>query len=334
MLQPSTLLQKRYRIIELHEMGRENLVYRAQDEFRRADVAVKENAYHDDAHQRQFRLEGVILANLIHPNIPRALDFLDEDGQQFIIMDFIEGISLQQLLQQRSLATEEILNWAAALCDALAYLHSHIPTIIHRDVEPSNIILANNSRIFLVDFGYAKIYTKELEADLQKRRTTRTDTRSDQYSLAATIYFLLTGAPPVDGLQRAMDKSVLQPIRPQRLDLSASTEEAIYRALSIDADARFASIDEFKSALKPENKESRKQLGNSGAEKRGEPIHGDFETSEFCYSSPAINLIRSHGFNFSSSASRLFRSNNSSRRAAARSNSRALAASFICFSIS
>lgn len=275
MLEASTLLHDRYRIIGLHEMGRENAVYRAYDESLKVDVAIKENAHRDDARQRQFRsedaipigayqqqfrLEGVILANLVHPNIPRAIDFLDEDGRQFIVMDFIEGINLQQLMKQRRLGTEEILDWVVSLCDTLAYLHSRVPAIIHRDVEPSNIILANNGQIFLVDFGYVKVYSKESEAVVQKRSVARTDARSDQYSLAATLYCLLAGAPPVDSLKRAMDKETLQPIQPPRPDLPASVEAAIYRALSIDPAGRFKNIEEFKAALQPKKPKARKGI--------------------------------------------------------------------------
>ncbi|HLA05898.1 MAG TPA: serine/threonine-protein kinase [Anaerolineales bacterium] len=260
MLKDSTLLRKRYRIVKLHEMGRENPVYRAYDEILRADVAIKENAYRDETHQHQFKLEGVILANLIHPNIPRAFDFLDENGRQFIIMDFIEGINLQQLMQQRKPATEEILDWAVTLCDVLAYLHSRKPAIIHRDVEPSNIILANNDRVLLVDFGFAKIYQTESEVALQKHGIARTDTRSDQYSLAATIYWALTGAPPVDSMERVMQKAGLHPIRPGRPDLPDSAEEAIFRALSIEPDGRFSNLEDFKSALQPEQHRVKKPI--------------------------------------------------------------------------
>ena len=253
-------------------MGRENAVYLAHDESRGVDVAIKENTYSDPAHQRQFRLEGLLLANLRHPNIPRGIDSFDADGRQFIVMDFIEGINLLQLPLQRKPGTEEILHWAARICDTLAYLHSLTPPILHRDVEPSNIILTGDGRLFLIDFGLAKVYNAEdvmpsgatpapsaasspdeTSAPVQHRDIVRTDPRTDQYSLAATIYCLLTGAPPVDSLGRLFGKVDLQPIRPSRPDLSASAEEAIFRALSIEPDGRFSDIGSFKSALRAGN---------------------------------------------------------------------------------
>ena len=260
MLTPSTLLRNRYRIIRLHEIGRENPVHLAHDERQGFDVAIKENTFHDPDHQQQFRLEGVLLANIIHPNIPRGIDFLDDEGRQFIVMDFIEGVNLEQLIQQRKPGVDEIIDWSATICDTLAYLHSRKPTIIHRDVEPSNIILAPNGLLFLVDFGFAKVYQEESEAIFKKRGVARTDARSDQYSLAATMYYLLTGAPPVDGLKRAMDKETLQPIQPPRPDLPRVVEKAIYRALSIDPAERFSNIEDFKSAIMSNKKGEKRSI--------------------------------------------------------------------------
>jgi serine/threonine protein kinase len=192
----------------VHELGRDNPVYLAYDEHQDIEVAIKENAHHDTVYRRQFELEATILANVNHPGIPRAFDCFMEDGRQFFVMDYIEGINLQQLMQQRKPNTGEILNWAGQLCDILSYLHSRNPIIIHRDVEPSNIILTPDSRIFLVDFGFAKVYRPEQERvaavkkpaiprsahvkDREKinEQITRlaipavTDQRSDEYSLA------------------------------------------------------------------------------------------------------------------------------------------------------
>jgi serine/threonine protein kinase len=271
-LNASTLLHQRYRIAKVHELGRDNPVYLAHDERQDVDVAIKENAKHDAAHRKQFELEATILANLTHPGIPRAFDYFVEDGYQFLVMDYIEGINLQQLVQQRKPDTGEILNWAGQMCDILSHLHSHSPVIIHRDVEPSNIILTINNEIFLVDFGFAKLYKPEKETvataksifpksiRVNDRIITNdqmakydvpavTNPRSDQYSLAATLYYLLTGAIPVDSLQRVFKETALASIRPSRPDLPASTEEAIFRALSIEPNKRFSDIESFKSAL-------------------------------------------------------------------------------------
>ena len=272
LLSPGTSLHDRYVIGKIHEQGHENAVYLAYDEIQRTDVAVKENAYADRAHHDQFQVETVILTSVNHPNIPKAFDYFVEDHYQFLVMDYIEGINLQQLMQRRRPSTEEILDWAAQLCDILAYLHSLIPPVIHRDIEPSNIVLTTGGRIFLVDFGFAKFYRPAGERltiakpairrsadvelteviDQQMARVVVpmvTDRRSDQYSLAATLYALLTGAPPPDAMERLGGKLTLAPIRPARPDLSPSAEEAIFRALSLDQNRRFSVIEDFRSAL-------------------------------------------------------------------------------------
>jgi serine/threonine protein kinase len=221
---------------------------------------------------RQFELEGAILANLDHPHIPKAFDYFIEEGIQFFAMDFVEGMNLQQLMEQRKPRTEEILGWATQLCDILTYLHSLIPAVIHRDIEPSNIILANNGKIFLVDFGFAKLYDPRGEdiavanfplsrpprteyteiADEQKARLVIpmvTDRRSDEYSLAATLYALLTGKSPADSRERLLGKDKLASLRTVRPDLSPFAEDAIFRALSLDPNRRYSIIEDFKSAL-------------------------------------------------------------------------------------
>jgi serine/threonine-protein kinase len=261
-------------ISKVHEQGPENAVYLAYDESQERDVAIKENKYPDHAHRAQFELEAVILANLSHPNIPKASDYFVEDHYQFFVMDYIEGINLGQLMQQRRPVTDEILDWAAQLCDILTYLHSLTPPVIHRDVEPSNIILTTEGQLFLVDFGFAKIYRPEREGttitranagmlrsaemdhtqviDKQIARPVvpiATDRRSDQYSLAATLYALLTGTPPLDSMERLAGQPKLAPIRPARPELSYSAEDAILQALSLDQNSRFSTIEEFRIAL-------------------------------------------------------------------------------------
>lgn len=275
LLSPSTFLRNRYLISKVHEQGRGNAVYLAYDESRHMDVAIKENMNHDRAYQRQFELEALTLASLSHPNIPRAFDYFMEDGRQFFAMDYIEGINLEQLMQRRRPATEEILDWAAQLCDILAHLHALTPAIIHRDVEPSNVILTGDGRIFLVDFGFAKVYKPEGEAvaiakpaiprlagledtqgiDQQMARPAIppiSDRRSDQYSLAATLYCLLSGAPPLDSMERLAGKPKLASLRPSRPDLSAAAEQVIFRALSLDPNRRYSDIQDFKLALTAE----------------------------------------------------------------------------------
>lgn len=272
LLSPSTFLHNRYLISQVHEQGGENVVYLAYDQILDKDVAIKENMQHDRAHERQFEWEASILGHLSHPNIPRAYEYFTEERRQFFVMDYIEGINLERVMKRRKPGTQEILDWAVQLCDILAYLHSIIPAIIHCDVQPSNIILGPNGQIFLVDFGFVKVHkpqgerlaiarpslqrpaemgaTEIIDQQMARPAIPRIiDRRSDQYALAATLYCLLTGAPPLDSMERLAGKAELASIRADRSDLSASAEQVLFRALSLDQNRRYSDIEEFKIAL-------------------------------------------------------------------------------------
>ena len=197
LLPPGTSLHNRYVIAKVHEQGQESAVYLAYDEAEDRDVAIKENTHADQAHCRQFELEATMLSNLSHPSIPRALDYFIEDRVQFLVMDFLEGFNLQQVVQRRQPATPEILDWAAQLCDILTFLHSLRPSVVHGDVEPANLILGQDGQIFLVDFGAAQVYAPGSGGTMTAagmRTAQVTDPRDDQYCVAATLYALFTGA--------------------------------------------------------------------------------------------------------------------------------------------
>src|SRR5512143_2718578 len=128
-MERGSLLNKRYRIVEILGQGGMASVYRAVDENLGVDVAVKENLFTTDEYARQFRREAVILANLRHPNLPRVTDhFAIENQGQYLVMDYIEGEDLRQRLDRLgALPDEEVIVLGAAICEALAYLHSRRP---------------------------------------------------------------------------------------------------------------------------------------------------------------------------------------------------------------
>ena len=140
-LERGTLLHKRYRIVEILGQGGMGSVYRAVDENLGVDVAVKENLFTSDEYSRQFRLEAVILAGMRHPNLPRVSDhFAVGDQGQYLIMDFIEGEDLRQRMERMGTITEDdAVMVGAAMCDALSYLHTRKPPILHRDIKPGNV---------------------------------------------------------------------------------------------------------------------------------------------------------------------------------------------------
>ena len=262
-LERGALLHKRYRIVEILGQGGMGSVYRAVDENLGVDVAVKENLFTTDEYARQFRLEAVILANLRHPNLPRVTDhFVIGDQGQYLVMDYIEGEDLRQRMERAGNITEDdAILMGAAMCDALTYLHTRKPPILHRDIKPGNVKITPDGHIFLVDFGLAKVLHGSQATTTGARAmtpgysppeqygTARTDPRTDIYSLAATLYAALTGIIPEDGLARAMDNTQLTPLRKRNSKVSKRLASAIEKAMNVDPGERFQNADEFKRAL-------------------------------------------------------------------------------------
>ncbi len=262
-LERGSLLHKRYRIVEILGQGGMGSVYRAVDENLGVDVAVKENLFTTDEYARQFRLEAVILANLRHTNLPRVTDhFVISDQGQYLIMDYIDGEDLRQRMERvGTISDEEAILVGAAMADALQYLHTRKPVIIHRDIKPGNVRISKDGHIYLVDFGLAKL-VKGSQATTTGARamtpgysppeqygTARTDPRTDIYSLGATLYAALTGVIPEDGLARAMDNVDLTPLRKHNPKVSRKLAIAIEKALAVRSEDRFQSAEEFKLAL-------------------------------------------------------------------------------------
>ena len=262
-LERGALLHKRYRIVEILGQGGMGSVYRAVDENLGVDVAVKENLFTTDEYARQFRLEAVILANLRHANLPRVTDhFVIGDQGQYLVMDYIEGEDLRQRMERMGNITEdEAVLIGAAICDALAYLHTRKPPILHRDLKPGNVKITPDGHIFLVDFGLAKVLHGSQATTTGARAmtpgysppeqygTARTDSRTDIYSLGATLYAALSGIIPEDGLARAMDNTQLTPLRKRNSKVSRRLAATIERAMGIDPADRFQTAEEFKRSL-------------------------------------------------------------------------------------
>ncbi len=262
-LERGALLHKRYRIVEILGQGGMGSVYRAVDENLGVDVAVKENLFTTEEYARQFRLEAVILANLRHSNLPRVTDhFVIGDQGQYLVMDYIEGEDLRQRMERAGNITEdEAILIGAAICDALSYLHTRKPPILHRDLKPGNVKITPDGHIFLVDFGLAKVLHGSQATTTGARAmtpgysppeqygTARTDPRTDIYSLGATLYAALSGIIPEDGLARAMDNTQLTPLRKRNSKVSRRLAAAIEKAMGIDPADRFQNAEEFKHAL-------------------------------------------------------------------------------------
>ncbi|MFN2145265.1 MAG: serine/threonine-protein kinase, partial [Anaerolineales bacterium] len=262
-LERDSLLNERYRILEILGQGGMGAVYHAKDDNLDVHVAVKENLFTSDEYSRQFRREANILATMRHPNLPRVIDHFEIEGQgQYMVMDFIEGEDLRQRMDRvGSLMDEEVIIIGAAICDALEYLHTRNPIILHRDIKPGNIKINPTGEVYLVDFGLAKIVDGSQVTTTGARAmtpgysspeqygTARTDERSDIYSLGATLYAALTNTIPEDGLARAMEQADLTPIRKRNPKVSRRVATAVEKALAIHPEDRFQKAAEFKNAL-------------------------------------------------------------------------------------
>ncbi|MCB9134243.1 MAG: serine/threonine-protein kinase [Anaerolineales bacterium] len=271
-LQKDSLLRNRYRILEILGEGGMGAVYKVRDENLGVLVAVKENLFTTEEYARQFRMEATILASLRHPNLTRVTDHFEEGDGQYLVMDFIEGEDLRDRMDRVGiLDEEEIITIGRAICEALTYLHTRIPTILHRDIKPGNVRIAPNGQVFLVDFGLAKIVEGSQLTMTGARAmtpgysppeqygTARTDARSDIYSLGATLYSAITGSLPEDGLARAMNQVTLTPVRKLNPKVSRKLSNVIEKALSVHPDERYQNAEDFQKALTNARGVSRKR---------------------------------------------------------------------------
>ncbi len=281
-LEADSILRGRYEIVRLVGQGGMGAVYRANDLRLDGRVcAIKEILPSLLIDQRgpgvdlgqtieQFYQEASVLARLDHPNLPKVSDYFSVDGREYLVMDFIEGRDLQEILnemirQQKRLSEAQVLLWAAQLLDALEYLHSQDPPVLHRDIKPGNIKITPENRLKLVDFGLVKILQPDdarTVTVVQGRGTVaytpleqyggdtgHTDVRTDIYSVGATLYHLLAGTPPQDAKERFLKSGLLDPLRQLNPDISTRTERAVFQALAMHPDERPPGIPALREAL-------------------------------------------------------------------------------------
>jgi Tol biopolymer transport system component len=273
-LQPGETLRQRYRIEETLGQGGMGAVYRALDINLGVKVAVKENLFTTQDYARQFRREATILASLRHPNLPRVTDhFVIEGEGQYLVMDFVGGEDLRQRLEREGPVPEsEAIQWFLEIADALAYLHSRTPSILHRDIKPGNIKINQDGKAILVDFGLAKVVDEGAETSTGAKAMTpgfsppeqygsgSTDHRTDIYSLAATFYTALTATIPEDSLERAMGRAKLTGIRSRNPAVSPALARVVERALALEPEQRFQSVSAFADAIASAAGSSRPKL--------------------------------------------------------------------------
>jgi serine/threonine protein kinase len=259
-LQEGFILHDRYQIGGQLGRGGMGTVYLAQDLSLQIQVAVKENLNTNPESERQFQREASLLANLRHSNLPRVTDHFIIDEKQYLVMDYVEGEDLDNRFSRKRPSVDEVLGWAVSISDALIYIHSRQPPIIHRDIKPANIKLHPDGNLMLVDFGIAKVFDSQQTTTGARGLTpgysppeqyggSITDHRSDQYSLGATIYEMLTGQRPIDSIERMFNKKQLQSIQSLNPAVPVHIDIAVSKALSLDPEDRFQSLAQFKAAL-------------------------------------------------------------------------------------
>jgi serine/threonine-protein kinase len=260
-LVPGQVIHGRYRVISLLSRGGMGTIYEAMDLTLNVRCALKEMVPYPGTLgtvlpqlREQFRQEAQLLAELRHPNMPRVTDHFEEDGNAYLVMDFIYGRRLDEIIAQKGkLKEEEVLGWARQLMEALAYCHEQ--GVIHRDIKPQNVKITAQGRAMLLDFGLAKLvdpndprtrtvmrglgtpeYAPPEQYDAKKGHT---DPRTDVYSLGATLYHALAGQAPPTVTERVVNPESLTSLRQRRRNVSERTERTIMRALALQPVQRF-----------------------------------------------------------------------------------------------
>ncbi len=236
-------------------------VYQARDTKRQTVCAIKEMSLsmvpEDERLQaiQNFKAEAKMLWGLNHPNLPSFYGLFNEDQRYFMVMEFIEGYTLEELLERNGapFAERRVLGWARQLCDVLEYLHSQSPPIIFRDMKPGNVMLTRNGRIKLIDFGIARFFRPSSGPDTQLLGTpgfappeqygkTQTDERSDLYSLAITLFQLLSNTLSETGFG-------LKDVRAVNPQISVGVARALEKAASLVSEDRYDNVAAFRRAL-------------------------------------------------------------------------------------
>lgn len=271
MIETGKILQQRYRIDKQIGQGGMGAVYIATDERFGSTVAIKETLFMDDNYRKAIEREARLLNSLKHAALPRVSDHFLEENVQFLVMEYIPGEDLSHMLESgATFEPDQVLKWADQLLDALEYLHTQSVPVIHRDIKPQNLKLTSRDQIILLDFGLAKGnptdaghqtaaksifgYSRNY-ASLEQIQGTGTDPRSDLYSLAATLYHLLTGTPPEDALTRAMAvlsnrPDPLQPASSVRAAVPRGVAGVLQRSLALSADDRPTTAAEMRDMLR------------------------------------------------------------------------------------
>lgn len=270
------IIDGKYEILREIGRGGMSVVYLAMDKRLNKQWAIKEFRKDKDDENRRIALESLLKeANLMkkldHPTLPRIVDIIDDSKTVYIVMDYIEGESLNKVLDAYGAQPQEtVIEWAKQLSEVLDYLHTRVPPVIYRDMKPANIMLKPDGTIRLIDFGIAREYKKGKAGDTTSIGTRgyaapeqfgdkgQTDARTDIYSLGVTLYHLVTGKNPAEPPYE------IYPIRHWNANLSSGLEWLIQKCTQLNPNDRFQScaevtyvlenLEKFESAYKSKQK--------------------------------------------------------------------------------
>ncbi|MEN9563287.1 MAG: hypothetical protein RIR73_1531 [Chloroflexota bacterium] len=277
MLKNGETLRERYIVREQIGQGGTGNIYLAEDVRLQGRLCALKEVEHNQSlppdvfaqAREQFFREASVLARLDHPNLPKVSDFFSEGPRDYLVMDYVPGKDLRQLMQEARrnntfLAEKDVLEWANQIAEALDYLHHQDPPIIHRDIKPSNIKLMPSGLVKLVDFGLVKIMApgEVTITVIQGQGTalytpleqyggddTHTDSKADVFSFGATLYHLLTNEPPAEARKRFLSSRSLTPPIDINPRINPNVEKAVLWAMSLHPDERPADVLTFRDAL-------------------------------------------------------------------------------------
>lgn len=254
MTEIGSVIDGKYEILKEIGRGGMSVVYLAMDKRLNKQWAVKEirkkgNGKNDEIVVNSLLAEANMMKRLDHTALPRIVDIIDNGVTIYIVMDYIEGESLDKILNEYGAQSEElVIGWAKQLCDALGYLHSQKPPIIYRDMKPANVMLKPEGNIKIIDFGIAREYKEQNLADTTvlgtkgyappEQYSGQTDARSDIFALGMTMHHLLTGIDPRSG-------EVYAPVRQWNPELSEGIEIIIDRCVEPAAENRYQSCSDL-----------------------------------------------------------------------------------------
>lgn len=277
-LKPGMTLQGRYKILSLIGKGGMGFVYKVVGLRLNKELAMKEMYDHfvdpTDREKivKQFQNEAETMAKLDHPGIPRILDTFEENGRNYLVMEFVEGSTLEQVVMDNPqyLLEDQVLNWIDQILDIMDYLHNRPDPVIIRDLKPANIMLENTGKIKIIDFGIAKIFDPRDGtvtaikgsgsagfAPPEQYGSGGTDHRSDIYALGVTLYYLLTKIIIPDSVDRILKGGEILPPSYYNPIVSEATDSLILKMIELKPDDRFQNVAEIRdfmnnSALNPQ----------------------------------------------------------------------------------